>query len=223
MKDNLNKLLQVRNLANGEAALYFYGEIVSSWWDTWESSDKYPEAIRRFLDGLSGPLNIYINSPGGSVFAGMAIYNMLSRYEGRKTVYIDGIAASIASVIAMSGDVIVMPGNTMLMIHRANASVWGNSEELTRYVELLNKVDEAILSIYAKRLSNSDDVERVKEMVAKETYLTAGEAKALFNGISLTAPLEMVARAKNADSIYTASLEYERLRLLNISNRRNVQ
>lgn len=223
MKDNLNKLLQVRNLANGEAALYFYGEIVSSWWDTWESSDKYPEAIRRFLDGLSGPLNIYINSPGGSVFAGMAIYNMLSRYEGRKTVYIDGIAASIASVIAMSGDVIVMPGNTMLMIHRANASVWGNSEELTRYVELLNKVDEAILSIYAKRLSNSDDVERVKEMVAKETYLTAGEAKALFNGISLTAPLEMVARAKNADAIYNASLEYERLRLLNISNRRNVQ
>ena len=223
MKDNLNKLLQVRNLANGEAALYFYGEIVSSWWDTWESSDKYPEAIRRFLDGLSGPLNIYINSPGGSVFAGMDIYNMLSRYEGRKTVYIDGIAASIASVIAMSGDVIVMPGNTMLMIHRANASVWGNSEELTRYVELLNKVDEAILSIYAKRLSNSDDVERVKEMVAKETYLTAGEAKALFNGISLTAPLEMVARAKNADAIYNASLEYERLRLLNISNRRNVQ
>ena len=223
MTDNLKKLLQVRNLANGEAALYFYGEIVSSWWETWDNTDKYPEAIRRFLDGLSGPLNIYINSPGGSVFAGMAIYNMLCRYQGRKTVYIDGIAASIASVIAMAGDVIVMPENTMLMVHRAIASVWGNSEEFAHYAELMCKVDEAILSVYITRLSNLNDAERIKELVAKETYLTAGEAKALFNGISLTAPLEMVARAKNADAIYNASLEYERLRLLDISNRRNVQ
>ncbi len=224
MKDNLKKLLQVRNLANGEAALYFYGEIVSSWWDTWDSSDKYPEAIRRFLDGLTGqPLHIYINSPGGSVFAGMAIYNMLCRYQGRKTTHIDGIAASVASVIAMAGDSIIMPENTMMMIHRASGNIWGNRDELARYVELLDKVDEAILSVYTKRLSNPDDAERVKGLVAKETYLTAGDTSALFSGVTVEAPLEMVARAKNADAIYSASLEYERLRLLDISNRRNVQ
>ena len=126
-------------------------------------------------------------------------------------------------MIAMAGDVIVMPENTMMMIHRASASVWGNSGELARYVEMLDKIDEAILSIYAKRLSNPDDAERVKGLIERETYLTASETSALFSGVSVAAPLEMVARAKNADAIYSASLEYERLRLLDMSNRRNVQ
>lgn len=219
MKDNLSALLRVRNLANGDAALYFYGEIVSDWWDAWSSVDKYPEAIRRMLDGLNGEhLHIYINSPGGSVFAGMAIYNMLSRYKGRKTVHVDGIAASIASVIAMVGDVIEMPENTMLMIHRAWASVAGNTEELSHYAELLAKVDNAVVSVYSERLNVTDDVERVIELMGKESYLSAAETSALFRGVSIKPPIQMAACAKNAGAIYAASLEYERLRLLEMKN-----
>lgn len=219
MKDNLSALLRVRNLANGDAALYFYGEIVSDWWDAWSSADKYPEAIRRMLDGLNGEhLHIYINSPGGSVFAGMAIYNMLSRYKGRKTVHVDGIAASIASIIAMVGDTIIMPENTMLMIHRAWASVSGNTEELARYAELLAKVDDAVVSVYSERLNVTDDVERVIELMGKESYLSAAETAALFQNVSIKPPIQMAACAKNAGAIYAASLEYERLRLLEMKN-----
>lgn len=215
MKDNLSALLRVRNLANGDAALYFYGEIVSDWWDAWSSADKYPEAIRRMLDGLNGEhLHIYINSPGGSVFAGMAIYNMLNRYNGRKTVHIDGIAASIASIIAMVGDTIIMPENTMLMIHRAWTTVFGNTEELARYAELLSQVDDAMMSVYSARLNTPDDAARVAELMAKESYLSAAETAALFRGVSVKPPLEMAARVKNAGAIYNASLEYERLKLL---------
>ena len=219
MKDNLSALLRVRNLANGDAALYFYGEIVSDWWEAWSAADKYPEAIRRMLDGLSDEhLHIYINSPGGSVFAGMAIYNMLSRYKGRKTVHIDGIAASIASVIAMVGDVIEMPENTMLMIHRAWAAVSGNTEELARYAELLSQVDEAVMSVYSARLNGTDDAARVAELMSRESYLSAAETAALFRGVNVKPPLEMAARVKNADAIYNASLEYERLKLLEMKN-----
>ena len=215
MKDNLSALLRVRNLANGDAALYFYGEIVSDWWEAWSAADKYPEAIRRMLDGLSDEhLHIYINSPGGSVFAGMAIYNMLSRYKGRKTVHIDGIAASIASVIAMVGDVIEMPENTMLMIHRAWVTVSGNTEELARYAELLSQVDDAMMSVYSARLNGADAVTRVAELMSRESYLSAAETAALFRGVSVKPPLEMAARVKNAGAIYNASLEYERLKLL---------
>lgn len=218
MKDNLKTLLKVKNLANGDAAMYFYGAIVCGWWEAWSAADKWPDSVRNALKDLTGQtLHIYINSPGGAVFSGMAIYSMLSRYTGRKIVHIDGIAASIASVIAMAGDEIIMPENTMLMIHRSAADVCGNSEELTHYAELLAKLDEAILSVYEKRLINAADIGRVKELFTKESYLSAGEVTALFNGVTQTAPLEMVARAKNADAIYNASLEYERLKLLNIS------
>ncbi len=148
----------------------------------------------------------------------MAIYNMLSRYKGRKTVHIDGIAASIASVIAMVGDVIEMPENTMLMIHRAWAAVSGNTEELARYAELLSQVDEAVMSVYSARLNIPDDAARVAELMSRESYLSAAETAALFRGVSVKPPLEMAARVKNADAIYNASLEYERLKLLEMKN-----
>ena len=105
MKDNLKSFLTVKNSTLQTADLYFYGEIVSDWWGAWDDLDQYPEAIRDFLTEHEGKdLNIYVNSGGGSVFAGIAIYNMLLRHKGKKTVYVDGIAASIASVIALAGD-----------------------------------------------------------------------------------------------------------------------
>ena len=218
MKDNLSSLLRIRNMSNGDAAMYFYGEIVSSWWDTWDSADKYPEAIRRALEGLTGQtLHIYINSPGGAVFAGIAIFNMLRRYEGRKVVHIDGIAASIASVIAMAGDEIVMPENTELMIHLPSAIVSGNAEELRGMAEALDRVTEAIMATYTARLKLPEDAEKVKELMEKETYLSAKEAANLFAGITVAAPLEMVARVKDAGKIYGAAIENERLRLLDLN------
>ena len=82
-KDNLKQFLTVKNSTLATADLYFYGDIVSSWWGAWDDTDQYPEAIRDFLKEQEGKdLNIYINSGGGSVFAGIAIYNMLLRHKG---------------------------------------------------------------------------------------------------------------------------------------------
>ena len=101
-KDNLKDFLQIKNQTDTSADLHFYGDIVSSWWGAWDDADQYPEKVKDFLDEAKGKdLNIYVNSGGGSVFAGMAIYNMIKRHQGHKTVYVDGLAGSIASVIAL--------------------------------------------------------------------------------------------------------------------------
>lgn len=220
-KDNLSSLLRIRALASGDAAMYFYGEIVSSWWETWDNSDKYPDAVRHALDGLKGEtLHIYINSPGGAVFAGIAIFNMLRRYAGRKVVHVDGVAASIASVIAMAGDEIIMPDNTELMIHLPRVE-WtgGTAEDLRSMAEALDRAGEAILATYTARLRSPEDAEKVQWMMEKETYLSAKEASALFSGITVSAPLEMVAHVKDAGKIYSAAVEKERLKLLELSKK----
>ncbi len=98
---------EIRNETQTSADLYFYGDIVSDWWGAWQNEDQYPEAVKNFLSEQEGKsLNIYINSGGGSVFAGIAIYNMIKRFAEKNTVqvYVDGLAGSIASVIAFAGN-----------------------------------------------------------------------------------------------------------------------
>ena len=107
-----------------KAELIIYGEISS---DKWDGTEVTPIEIKELLDTVQGKeLDIYINSAGGNVFAGMAIYHMLKRHEGKKNVYIDGIGASIASIIAMAGDEIYIPRNAYLMIHCSWLSTVGN-------------------------------------------------------------------------------------------------
>lgn len=220
-KDNLSSLLRIRALESGEAAMYFYGEIVSSWWDAWDNTDKYPDVVRHALDGLKGEtLHIYINSPGGAVFAGIAIFNMLRRYTGRKVVHVDGVAASIASVIAMAGDEIIMPENTEMMIHMPRVA-WaaGTAEDLRGMAEALDRAGEMILATYTARLQTPDDSEKVKWLMEKETYLSAHEVAALFSGVTVANPLALVARVKDADRIYGAAIENERLKLLELAKK----
>lgn len=91
---------EIKNMTDTTADLYFYGDIVSDWWGAWQDEDQYPDAIKNFLAEAAGrDLNIYINSGGGSVFAGIAIYNMLKRYQGKKHCYVDALAGSIASLL----------------------------------------------------------------------------------------------------------------------------
>lgn len=100
------KGLEIKNMTDVSADLYFYGDIVSDWWGAWQNEDQYPDAIKNFLSQAEGKdLNVYVNSGGGSVFAGMAIYNMIKRHgeKNKVKVYVDGLAGSIASVIAFAG------------------------------------------------------------------------------------------------------------------------
>ena len=181
MKDNLVDFLQVKNSTDTTADLYFYGDIVSSWYGAWDDTDQYPESVRNFLDEHKGKnLNIYINSGGGSVFAGLAIYNMLKRHEGQKTVYVDGLAASIASVIMLAGDKVVIPNSAMMMIHKPWSRLAGNSTELRKLADNLDEIEKCILNIYEKNLKDGVDIESIKEMVNAETWLTGDEASDYF-------------------------------------------
>lgn len=117
--------MTIKNQTDSSADLFFYGDIVSETWQSeWYEDDMAPGDVKEFLDQLDGTenINIHINSGGGSVFGGIAIYNMLRRNNAHKTVYVDGLAASIASVIMMAGDEIVMPKNATVMIHKPSAS-----------------------------------------------------------------------------------------------------
>ena len=181
-KNNLNNLLQIKNSTETSCDLYFYGDIVDSWWGAWDDMDQYPESIKNFLDEAKGKdINIYINSGGGSVFSGMAIYNMLKRHQGYKTVYVDGLAGSIASVIALAGDKVIIPSNAYMMIHKPWCGLHGNSTELREMADTLDKIEEGILNVYNENLAENADIEVVKAMVNAETWLTGDEASKYFN------------------------------------------
>lgn len=120
------------------------------------------------------PLDIHINSYGGEVFEGFAIYNMLKQYKGVKTVYVDGIAASIASVIAMAGDRVVMSEASMFMIHNASGGAMGTYKELQEVAEALLKINGVIQDIYLNRVNIDKD--KLIELMDNESYLTAKES-----------------------------------------------
>lgn len=154
--------------------LTLYGDISSS---TWWGDEVTPKQFKADLDSLGdiGELNIYINSGGGDVFAGQAIHTMLKRHKANKTVYVDGLAASIASVIAMAGDKIIMPSNAMMMIHKAWTITGGNADDLHKMAEDLEKIDESIVEVYQQKTGM--DPGEIKELMRAETWMTAAEAK----------------------------------------------
>lgn len=183
-KDNLNNLLTFKNITETSADLYFYGDIVSDWWGSYQDEDQYPESIRNFLNGVDNKsLNIHINSGGGAVFAGIAIYNMLKNYQNHKTVYIDGVAGSIASIIALAGDKIIMRKGSSIIIHKPLQILYGayNANDLTKIIEDLSSVEKCIMQIYEENIKDDAKIEDIKQMVDRETILTGDEAINFFN------------------------------------------
>lgn len=182
-KNKANKTvgkLEIKNI-NGNSSIRFDGDIVDSDWDKWNDTDSCPADVLEALNGLTGDLDIYINSGGGSVFSGMSIYNILSRYKGNKTVYVDGLAGSIASVIAMVGDKIVMPKNSFLMIHKPLCMVGGNANDFRKMADTLDTIEQGIINVYATKLKDGANIDDIKSMVNNETWLTGEQASQYFN------------------------------------------
>lgn len=194
-KDNLNELLQIKNATETEADLYFYGDIVSSWWGTWDNTDQYPDNVKRFLDGAKGKkLNIHVNSGGGSVFAGIAIYNMIKNHDAETVTYIDGMAASIASVIALASDRVVMRTGSTLMVHKPLYSLWGcyNADDFRKMAKDLDAVQACIMQVYKENMAPDVDIKHIEELVNAETYMSSDEAIKYFN-IEIEETLQAVA------------------------------
>ena len=177
--------MTIKNQTDSSADLFFYGDIVSETWQSeWYEDDMAPGDVKKFLDQLDGTenINIHINSGGGSVFGGIAIYNMLRRNNAHKTAYVDGLAASIASVIMMAGDEIVMPKNATVMIHKPSASYFfttKNADDLRKDAESLDTCQEAIMQTYMTKAKV--DKEEIEQKVNDETWLTGEEAAELFD------------------------------------------
>lgn len=145
------------------------------------------------LDGLNvSSIDLHINSPGGSVFDGTSIYNALVAHDAVVNVTVDGIAASIASVIAMAGDTIEMPENSLLMIHDPSALVMGTAKDMEKMAETLGKIKGGMIKAYQTKLAMDDD--EISEMMSSETWLTANEAAELGIVDKKTEPVEISAQ-----------------------------
>lgn len=129
----------------GERTLFLNGEISD---ETWFGDEVTPKLFQQELSVASGDITVWINSPGGDVFAAAQIYNMLMEYKGNVTIKIDGLAASAASVIAMAGTEVLMSPVAMMMIHNPMTVAIGDSEEMKRAVAMLDEVKESIINAY---------------------------------------------------------------------------
>lgn len=159
------------SVSSNNQELILDGPIAS---DTWWGDEVTPDLFREELKQHAGDLTVVINSPGGDVFAGLAIYNALVNHNGNVTVRVDGLAASIASVIAMAGDKIIMSPGSMIMIHRPSVYAAGTVDDMEKAKDVLLKIEEGITPIYAKRTGLSD--EKIAELLEAETWMLADKA-----------------------------------------------
>lgn len=163
----------------GTMELYLYDNIAADgedWW-TGETIESNTSAnyVKSQLEAAGDikQINIYINSYGGEVKEGLGIYNLLKRHPAQKTVYIDGFACSIASVIAMAGDKVIMGTNTLMMIHHASMGVWGNAEELRKAANDVEVIDSASCSSYLEKAGDKLTQETLTQLLDAQTWLNA--------------------------------------------------
>ena len=167
----MNKKFYALEKSNdGEATIHLYDEV-----GAFGSGSKEFLADLGKLDGQH--IHLRINSPGGSVVEGTAIYNALRRHKGGLTVHIDALAASMASVIAMSGSPVYIADNALLMIHNPWTVSMGDSDQLRKEADLLDKLKSTLVNAYVRKTGMEQD--QIAEMMDAETWLDAVEAVAL--------------------------------------------
>lgn len=151
------------------ADVYIYGEITEYPYD---SNDFSAEMLReKLLEADQKPLNIYVNSGGGSVFEGQAISAILERYPGQKTCYIDGICASIATKIPFACDVVNFAKGAYFMIHQSAGIAWGNAEEMMKMADTLEQIDNGLVATY--KANSKMDEETIRQKMKAETWYTS--------------------------------------------------
>ena len=148
--------------------LEFYGTIAA---ESWFDDDITPAMFKDELFSGTGPVVIFLNSPGGDCFAASQIYTMLMEYKGPVTVKIDGIAASAASVIAMAGTEVQMAPTAMMMIHNPATIAIGDHKDMEKAIDMLGEVKESIINAY--ELKTSQPRKTLSKMMDEETWMNA--------------------------------------------------
>ena len=161
------KWYNIQNKAGSATDVYIFDEI-GMWGITAQNF------ISDIKDLKDTPINLRINSLGGDVFDGLAIYNIIKKRTAKTTVYIEGIAASIATIIALGADEVVMSENSLFMIHNASGGAMGESKDLQKTAEVLDKITRQLAEVYEAKTGMSQ--EAIQDMMDEETWLNAQEA-----------------------------------------------
>lgn len=157
--------------AESERALELYGTIAE---ESWFDDDVTPQMFRDELFAGTGPVTVWLNSPGGDCVAASQIYSMLMDYRGDVTVKIDGIAASAASVIAMAGTKVLMAPTALMMIHNPITVAYGNTADMQKAIEMLDEVKESIINAYEIKTNLSRA--KLSHLMDSETWMNANKA-----------------------------------------------
>lgn len=172
-----------------EAEIWIYDEIGEDFWAEGVTAKAFVEE----LNAITAPaIALHINSPGGSVFDGQAIYTALRRHPATITSYVDGVALSIASVVALGGDRVIMPRNALMMIHDPWGTVAGYSADMRRVAEVLDTVRETILNVYDEHSLKTR--EEISAAMTAETWFTADDAYSWGFVDEITAELQIAAQ-----------------------------
>ena len=161
----------VRDSDTGERTLVLNGTIAE---DSWFGDEVTPAIFRDELMKCDGDITVWINSPGGDVFAAAQIYNMLMDYKGNVTVRIDGIAASAATMVAMAGTTVEMSPVGMFVIHNPSTAVIGNTKEMQAAIQMLDEVKENIINAY--ELKTSLPRQQLSDLMDAESLMNAKKA-----------------------------------------------
>ncbi|WJE54320.1 Clp protease ClpP [Bacillus cereus] len=156
---------------NDTSTITIYGSIGESWWGESTSAKDIEDALNNVK---SDTVTIRLNSGGGDVFDGIAIYNQLKNHSAKVIVHVDGLAASAASLIAMAADELIMNTGSMLMIHEASTFAWGSKTEIQKTLNALEGIDKSIADIYMTRFEGERS--EIETMIENETWFTASEA-----------------------------------------------
>ena len=154
-----------------ERILFLNGTIAE---ESWFDDEVTPQLFKDELNAGKGDITVWINSPGGDCVAAAQIYNMLTNYNGKVTVKIDGIAASAASVIAMAGTEVYMSPVSMMMIHNPATVAWGDHTEFAKAIEMLEEVKESIINAYVLKTGLSRA--KLSHLMDSETWMNANKA-----------------------------------------------
>lgn len=154
-----------------ERILFLNGTIAE---ESWFDDEVTPQLFKDELNSGKGDITVWINSPGGDCVAAAQIYNMLTNYNGKVTVKIDGIAASAASVIAMAGTEVYMSPVSMMMIHNPATVAWGDHTEFAKAIEMLEEVKESIINAYVLKTGLSRA--KLSHLMDSETWMNANKA-----------------------------------------------
>ena len=189
-KTNNQSWYSIKAKANDTAEISIYDEI--GFWGV--SAASFAQDLKSCGNNLK-QINLHIHSPGGDVFDGIAIYNLLKNHPANVTVYIDGLAASMASVIAMAGNEVIMPENAMMMIHKPWGIQGGDAEDMRKYADLLDKVENTLIPAYANKTGKTP--KELAEMLSAETWLNGKECVEQGFADKLAEPLVAMASIKS--------------------------